>query len=286
MSSNCKAKIGGLTFEFSGWLPDIQEQETILPFLTSDGEPDICVEIESVPDIAYPAGRKSDFEIPYLRCYRDGEETHRFYRRDWQETGRDYAHLIYHNDLPDSLCLQICESRLNWSFQQILTCIGIEELLLRHDRAMLHASWIEVNGQAILFSGPSGIGKSTQAGLWEKHRTAQVRNGDRALLQNLNGVEYACGLPYAGTSGICTNAAAPIRAIIMLGQGKENQFRLLSQPEAAKRLMTQLPVPKWNPEMIGRAFDVAARVVSSVQVYELICLPEESAVRMLEDVLK
>lgn len=286
MNSNCCAEIGGLMFRFSGWLPDLQGQETISAFITSGGEPDICVEIENAPDIVYPAGRKPDFEIPYLRCFRDANETHRFYRRDWEESGRDYAHLIYQNDAPDVLRLQICESRLNWSFQQILTCIGIEELLLRHERAMLHASWIEVNGQAILFSGPSGIGKSTQAGLWEKYCAAHVRNGDRTLLRNVNGMEYACGLPYAGTSGICENASAPICAIVMLGQGKQNQLRRLSQTEAVKRLLSQLPVPKWNPEMISRAFDVAARVISSVPVYELICLPEESAVQMLENALK
>ena len=286
MSNEKKARIGGLTFLFSGWLPEATEQENLPMFLVPDGEPDIRINVKSVYDIAYPFGKKPDFESPYLRCYRCENKTHRFYRRDWVETGRDYAHVIYRNTLPDTLELQICESRLNWSFQQILSCIGIEELLLRRDRAVLHASWIEKDGKAILFSGRSGIGKSTQAALWEKFRHALVRNGDRTLLRRIDGVEYACGLPYAGTSGICTNTAAPIRAIVMLEQGKENQLRRLPELTAAKRLLSQMPVPKWNPEMVGRALDVASRVAAAVPVYELICLPEESAVRLLEDALR
>lgn len=286
MSSELKACFGGLTVQFSGWLPEISEQDTITAFLVPEGEPDITVKINSVPDIAYPAGKTPDFEIPYLRCYREGNETHRFYRRDWQETGRDYAHLIYRNDNPDRLLLAICESRLEWSFQQILTCIGIEELLLRHDRAMLHSSWIEKDGKAIVFSGRSGIGKSTQAALWEKYRGVQVRNGDRTLLKNIDGTEYACGLPFAGTSGICTNTSAPICAIVMLGQGEISKIRQLSELEAVKHLMTQLPVPKWNPEMIEPAVNVASRVAASVPVYELICRPDESAVTVLEDALR
>lgn len=286
MNSECKANIGGLVFRFSGWMPKSREQEYIENFFASQGEPDICVQIESVPDIAYPVGRIPDYSVPYLRCYCENNETHRYYRRDWAETGRDYAHLIYRNDRPDVMELQICEFRLHWSFQQILTCIGIEELLLRHDRAMLHSSWIEKDGKAILFSGRSGIGKSTQAALWEKYRGVQVRNGDRTLLRSIGGTEYACGLPFAGTSGICINSSAPIRAIVMLGQGESNTIRRLSEMEAVKHLMTQLPVPKWNTAMIDRALDVASRVASSVPVYELICLPDETAVRTLEDALK
>lgn len=286
MSKEIKARIGGLTFLFSGWLPEAAEQENLPMFFVPDGEPDIRVKVKSVADIAYPAGKKPDFESPYLRCCRCENETHRYYRRDREETGRDHAHVIYRNALPDTLELQICESRLNWSFQQLLSCIGIEELLLRHDRAMLHASWIEKDGKAILFSGRSGIGKSTQAALWEKFRHALVRNGDRTLLRSIDGVEYACGLPYAGTSGICTNTASPIRAIVMLGQGKENQLRRLPELASAKRLLSQIPVPKWNPETVGRALDVASRVAAAVPVYELVCLPEESAVELLEDALR
>lgn len=271
---------------FSGWLPEATEQENLPIFFVPDGEPDICVNVKNVPDIAYPVGKKPDFESPYLRCCCCGNETHRYYRRDWEETGRDYAHVIYRNALPDTLELQICESRLDWSFQQLLSCIGIEELLLRHDRAVLHASWIEKDGKAILFSGRSGIGKSTQAALWEKFRHALVRNGDRTLLSNIDGIEYACGLPYAGTSGICTNTAAPIRAVVMLEQGKENQLRRLPELASVKRLLGQMPLPKWNPEMVGRALDVASRVATAVPVYELTCVPEESAVKLLEDALR
>lgn len=285
MNSERKARIGGLTFLFSGWMPEVQEQENLPRFFVTDGEPDIRIDIQSVSDIAYPVGKQPDFESPYLRCYCCGNETHRFYRRDWEETGRDYAHVIYRNDLPNVLELQICESRLSWSFQQILSCIGIEELLLRHDRAVLHSSWIEMDGKAILFSGRSGIGKSTQAALWEKFRNATVRNGDRTLLRNMDGTEYACGLPYAGASGICSNASAPIRAIVMLDQGKENRLRRLPALTSVKRLLSQMPVPKWNPEMIGRALNVASRVAETVPVYELVCLPEESAVKVLEDAL-
>lgn len=283
MPSECKARIGGLVFRFSGCLPEDREEEFIDHFLVTQGEPDVSVQISDVPDIVFPPEKQPDYSYVYLRSYCEAGKTHRFYRRD---SGSYYAHLVYENDRPNEIELMTCQSKLRWTFQQILTCIGIEELLLQHSRAVLHASWIEKDGEAIVFSGPSGIGKSTQAALWEKYRGAQVRNGDRTLLWSRDGAEFACGLPYAGTSGICVNAAAPIRAIVVLGQGRENRIRRLPEMEAVKRLLSQLPVPKWNTPMIGLALEAASRAASAVPVYELTCLPDESAVLTLENALK
>lgn len=286
MQSERIARIGGLTFRFSGWMPSSKENDNLKIFLVPDGVPDIEIRITRVEDIRYPEGRTPDFTSVYMRCYSENGKTYRYYRHDLEETGSDYALLTYPNENPDSLELLACESRRNWDYLQILSCIGIEELLLHHDRAVLHSSWIERDGTAVVFSGRSGIGKSTQARLWNEYRGTPVRNGDRTLLRMIDGAAYACGLPYAGTSGICTNASAPISAIVMLGQGKENHIRRLTQIEAVKKMMTQMPFPKWNPKMMEHTLDVAAKITSSVPVYELICLPDESAVETLECVLK
>ena len=73
----------------------------------------------------------------------------------------------------------------------------------------------------ILFSGPSGIGKSTQAGLWTKYRKARVINGDRTLLKKENGRWMSLGWPICGSSEICYNEAYPVKAVIFLGQGND-----------------------------------------------------------------
>ena len=45
---------------------------------------------------------------------------------------------------------------------------GMHTKLLQRSAVILHASYIDWDGSAILFTGPSGTGKSTQAELWEQ----------------------------------------------------------------------------------------------------------------------
>ena len=49
----------------------------------------------------------------------------------------------------------------------LMSSLDIDLVLLLFNRIM-HASVVEYQNQAILFSGPSEIGKSTQANLWKK----------------------------------------------------------------------------------------------------------------------
>ena len=59
---------------------------------------------------------------------------------------------------------------LKWDYYSqelhLLHLIGIEEVLIRHQALLLHSSVVKLGEHTVLFSGPSGIGKSTQAKLW------------------------------------------------------------------------------------------------------------------------
>lgn len=57
--------------------------------------------------------------------------------------------------------------------RNILDAICMEQILNEKSTFILHSSYINFNGKAILFSAPSGAGKSTQADLWEKIRTSR-----------------------------------------------------------------------------------------------------------------
>ena len=190
----------------------------------------------------------------------------------------EYAVLLYGDDRaeltisPDCRNVQGC----------VESCTAFEHLILCAGGLLLHASQIQYKGEAILFTAPSGVGKSTQAALWEKYRGARIINGDKSLLtEEENGFE-AAGIPYAGTSGICENSRAPLKAIVILEQAEENSLTRLRGGRAAAGLMSGVIRCPWHEEDTGRVLNLLTRLVEQVPVYRLRCLPDESAVDCLE----
>ena len=141
-------------------------------------------------------------------------------------------------------------------------------------------------GDAILFTAPSGTGKSTQAGLWEQFAGAETLNGDRSMLRRVDGVWTAFGSPFAGTSGIYRNESAPVRALIVLRQAPENTIRRLSVAEAFRAIYSESVLPRWHTEAHQQVIRLVTEIVSEVPVYLLACTPDERPVTLLRNTLE
>ncbi len=163
---------------------------------------------------------------------------------------------------------------------------SLERRLIDRDALILHSSYIQYKGLAILFSAPSQTGKSTQAGLWEQYRGVRQINGDRSLLRQIGGIWYACGWPVCGSSEICCNEQTPIRAIIMLSQGSANEVRPLSQMQAFSQIYTQVTINRWNRSFQTRAMDRIEALVQDIPVYHLTCTISREAVDCLAEALQ
>lgn len=167
----------------------------------------------------------------------------------------------------------------------ILESAGLFDLLADFGMLILHSAYIVTpQGQGLLFSGPSGAGKSTQAELWRQYAGAQVINGDRSLVRPGDGTVH--GILYSGTSGICRNVSAPLRAIVLPVQGAENRVYPLRPKEAFMALVNQCAYYPWAADSAARMTELAAALIGAVPVYGLTCRKDEGAVRALEDYLR
>lgn len=163
--------------------------------------------------------------------------------------------------------------------------VDLPRLLLQRQAVVLHSSFVAVQNQAILFTAAKQTGKSTQASLWEQHAGALVVNGDRALIEKRADGYYACGLPYAGTSKICHNASFPLRAIVILSQGTENNVRPASKGEAIRALLSGCSFDQGSAASVDALFGIAQPIALSVPFYSMTCLPDETAVNCLKTAL-
>ena len=169
--------------------------------------------------------------------------------------------------------------------KMVLNSLNIEGLLLKKDIFLLHASFIEVNGQAILFTAPSGTGKSTQAELWKHYRDADIINGDRVAIRVEGNALTACGIPFAGSSKYCKNALLPIAAVVYLAQGAETKIMPFKGMQAFKKILNEVTIPVWEEHAVERVSDMLLTLIKNIPVYHLSCTADESAVIALENVL-
>ena len=166
-----------------------------------------------------------------------------------------------------------------------VSLFALERRMFSYDSMILHCAYLRHGKEAILFSAPSGTGKTTQATLWEKYRQSETINGDRALLRKIDGQWYACGWPVCGTSGICQNKEMPIRAIVMLSQGKENHVERLSVVRAFSLVYPQITINGWNERDCKKIMGLIEELITDVPVYHLSCTISEEAVKCLEQSL-
>lgn len=167
-----------------------------------------------------------------------------------------------------------------------MSYLGLDYLLGQQGKVMLHASFIEHRGRGILFTAPSGTGKSTQADLWTQvYPETIIINGDRVAFGIEDGEVMGYGLPFCGSSGIALNRSCPIEAIVVLRQGKTNEVQRLTGAGAAQLLLSECVLNPWDRQVMNKVMDTVTQVVEQCPIYLYHCLPDPSAVDVLWKVI-
>ena len=148
--------------------------------------------------------------------------------------------------------------------------------MLQKEALILHSAYITCQEEGIVFSAPSGTGKSTQAELWERYKQATVVNGDRSIIGVRNGRGYVYGIPMCGTSGITHNVSAPLKAVIVIRRGKPG-LRRLDAFEAFKALYSEVSVNYWNRTEVEKTMEVIDRITETIPVYLFTCTKEKES---------
>ena len=273
--------IGGIAISIS--LPyEVEVDEACKPFLTEAGKTDISI----VFDQRMPDGKEESIIRERGPVVWKGYDYYRV-ERAWFSSKINTSVILSESDLCNlrGSIYPGSENVLS-SLDRILGLLELEVVWTRFHALNLHSSLIRYRGKGILFSAPSGTGKSTQAALWEQYRRAEIINGDRALIRKTSERWIAYGSPFAGSSGIYKNENVPIQMIVILRQGKDNQIEWLSPSEAFKCLYKETIVPRWNDSAHVQIMDMLNEIVDEIPICCFHCTPDESAVEVLERFLQ
>lgn len=168
------------------------------------------------------------------------------------------------------------ENKLAFIIQMFYTH-AVKDLMIQ-----IHSSLIQYNEKGILFLGPSGIGKTTQAELWNKYRDALIINGDMVFVQETENCFLGWGTPWHGSSPYCENTSVPIHAMIVLKQAPDNSIRELTGFEKVTTVSNSVFYPQWLENGMELCLETLDHLLTKVPVYELSCRPDEEAVTLTE----
>lgn len=268
-------RFGGVTFAIEADAP-IERSAMCAPFRVADGAAEHTIRLHFddrspvAPETAQNRGAvwrwQSDTERHLLEQYGTPDKPPRF---TYAVTRGAHTEVTFANAY-----------RAGASVRAVLEAAGLFDIFAARGMLVLHSAYIVARtGEAILFSGPSGVGKSTQAALWERCAGARVVNGDRALVDVAK--KTANGIFYSGTSGISENVTAPVRAIVLLGQSSENRVFVPSPQAAFAGVLSQCAYYEWDAHSAEQMTECVARLVSDVPVLRMDCLPDATAVEAL-----
>lgn len=153
------------------------------------------------------------------------------------------------------------------------------------DGMPLHASLVEKDGYGVVFLGPSGMGKSTQAKLWVEHQGADFIIGDRPGLRRIDGRWIGFGMPWDGKDNIKQQKQVPIRALISLEQAPENSIRRLTKQEAMIVLLNQVMMPMWDDAAMALLTSLMEQLATEVPFYYLKNLPNREATELTRETI-
>lgn len=253
------------------------------PFAAEPQNADLTLHMHLVDELDPPAGQLT-FRDAGRQVYADGERIIRY--EGTLEQGLDDAYLRIERAGQQSL-VQVRKSTAveGISPKVVLRSMELTHTVTQRNALLLHASHISYHGKAILFTAPSGTGKSTQAALWEKHEKAEVINGDRAIVKQEEAGFYAWGVPYSGSSQISKQSCLPLGAIVYLKQAETNSIRRIAGLAAFKAIWEGCSLDTWSREDVAKLTDTVLAAAQQAKIYLLECTPTEEAVRVLKEML-
>lgn len=158
--------------------------------------------------------------------------------------------------------------------------------VLKYEACVFHGVVMDDHGRGILVMAAAGIGKTTHTNLWESQGYAQIINGDRCLCRRLDGIWYAYGMPWAGSSGKIRNQEVPVHTIVMLERGRVNRVERMTAFASQLALLQRIFAPVSRGQLQEQAFQYVQDIAEKIPVLRLWCRPDVASVEVLRDAVR
>jgi hypothetical protein len=207
----------------------------------------------------------------YIVAY---DEAGRCKQRIHHDAAYHHVHITLHKDDDPARLAEL---------EYVLTGMVFMELALLHGRIALHASAIAVHKGAVLFTAPSGTGKSTHAGHWMEQYNAFYINDDKPLLFEQDGTLFVTGSPWCGKDLKQSATTRPLTAIIVLEQG-DNILYTMSNKDKLVNLFQNVIRPR-NETLTNLVSSFLETLITNTTIVRYSASIDQQSAILLHDIL-
>jgi len=233
---------------------------------------DFVIEIASIKarmlcDFPYTRRLCEDFAI-------EGCDYDIIARTSAEEIGAESAQYV-DNTLSRGYCEGICLYR------------SIAEQIPSLGGFVFHGAAVEIGGRGVIFTAPSGTGKTTHVSLLMKNypQFVKIINGDKPIVRKSGNEWRVFSTPWAGKEGWKRNASAPLSSIVWVERSSDNFIEEISPKSCFDRIMGQIYLPH-NGIARLETFELLDEMAKTVKFYRLGCNMDNSAAETSFNMLK
>lgn len=147
----------------------------------------------------------------------------------------------------------------------------ISESIVDYDAFTIHGAAIAVNNNGYIFTGSSGVGKTTHIFKWGLNiPDMAIINGDKPFVTIIDQTPFIFSSPWAGKEGLYKNISVPLKSIVILERSEENHIEQISFAEAFPVLYQQAYHPQ-NVERMRKMLKLLININQSVSFYRFKC---------------
>jgi hypothetical protein len=150
----------------------------------------------------------------------------------------------------------------------------LDEVIFLHRLAqegglLLHACGVARGPDALLFSGPSGAGKTTIAKLMQDAPGLRVLSDDRMAIRCTDSGFRAYGTPWHGDAPLSVSDSAPLRAIYLIHHARGIEVEPLEGAAGAAAVLGNSFAPFHDCMSTERTLELAATLAARVPILRL-----------------
>lgn len=161
----------------------------------------------------------------------------------------------------------------------------LAEYLSRNGDTVMHGVLLDYHRRGVLFTAPSGTGKSTHAENWRKvFPECRIINGDKPVIAVRECGVIGYGTPWAGKEGIQINASVPLEAIVFLHRSETNHIEEISFQKSIPMLISCV-FRSPDRDGVKRAMMTVSSLNGRLKFYSLDCTMDAASASVACDTI-